>query len=110
MLAKCTLHTAPELFNQYNALVITICFPAFDPNSGPAIVYTFSRQSAFKYALPISATRTSKSFNAATVNAILMLSHDITDDYVSNAGVSVICPPAANRAFQVKSILTSKIM
>jgi hypothetical protein len=67
--------------------MITICFPEIDPNSGPAIAHTFSWQCAFRYTLPTSVTRISRLFNATTVTAILLLSRDTTDDYVSGAGV-----------------------
>ena len=40
----------------------------------------------------MSHASTFKSFNAATVNAILTLSRDTTDAYVNAAGVMVWCP------------------
>jgi hypothetical protein len=45
-----------------------------------------------------------KSFSAASVKAILVLSHDTTFDEVDSFGGSVNCPPATKRAFLVKSI------
>ena len=57
-------------------------------SSGPALICTFSRGSAFKYAFPISAARRSRSFNAAANNRILTLSLDATEEYVDYLGTS----------------------
>jgi hypothetical protein len=48
--ARCALNAAPELFSAYSAFFMIIGRPASDPNSGPAAVQHFSRQSAVKYA------------------------------------------------------------
>mmetsp|Transcript_25480 Transcript_25480/g.60650 ORF Transcript_25480/g.60650 Transcript_25480/m.60650 type:complete len:323 (-) Transcript_25480:1969-2937(-) len=53
---------------------------------------------------------TLRSFNDAIVNIVRTLSRDTTLEYVSEAGVSVVCPPATNRDLHVPSILTSNIM
>ena len=72
--ARCALHTAPKLFNPYSSHVLKTCLPACEPNSDPAIKYTFSRQSTFKCALPMSADSISKLFKADNKNAICTLS------------------------------------
>ena len=72
-------HAAPLVFKPYNARTIKTGCPILScPNSGPAIVYTFSRAGAFKYALPISIDLISNSFNAAMRKAILTLSRVTT--------------------------------
>jgi hypothetical protein len=69
-----------------------------------------SRHEAFKYALVTSSARTSRSFKPAIKNANRTLSRETTFEYVIDPGVSVVCPPATNLAFRVKSVLTSKII
>ena len=72
-------HAAPLDFNPYNALAIIIVTVPFSlPNSDPATVHSFSRQSALRYALPISQHDMSKPFNDAISNAKRTLSLDTT--------------------------------
>ena len=48
--ARWAWNVAPELLQPYSGLWMNIIVPASDPNSGPARVQIFSRQSAVKYA------------------------------------------------------------
>ena len=53
---------------------------------------------------------TSTSVRVTNKKAIFTLYLDSTLEYVTELGVSVMCPPATKQAFQVKSIFTSKMM
>ena len=81
---------------------MTITLPASDPNSGPAIVYILSRQSAVKYAFWMSHASSSRSLRDAIKRAIRTESLKTTEEYVSAAGSSVSLPWATNLAFRLK--------
>eukprot|EP00978_Attheya_sp_CCMP212_P030826 scaffold114670_cov24-Attheya_sp.AAC.1 len=74
------LHAAPEVLSPYRARTRTILVPARLTNSFPAVNQIFSRQGAFRYELPTSATRTLRLFRAAIMNAIHTESRATTDE------------------------------
>lgn len=92
---------APLDFKRYKALTILTTIPRCNTNSGPATNQTFSQHGAFKYAFPTLHAMISRSFGAAINQAIGTL---------SLLTISDKCPPATNRTFLVRSILTSKII
>jgi hypothetical protein len=73
--ASCACQAGPLVFKPYKARTIKTVFPMFDgPNSGAAVVCTFSLATALRYAFPISIDFISISLRAAIRNAIRTLS------------------------------------
>ena len=97
--ASLDLNAAPDDLRPYSAIFMIMMVPASCANSGPATVHIFSLHFAVRYAFCISHARMSKLFKAAMVSAIQTESRNTTDEYVIEAGATVICPPPTSRAF-----------
>ena len=112
-LERCCLQLAPEVLSLYKARIITAFLPVCScpNNSGPHLTCTLSLHFTLRYALPMSADRRTRLFNAAIRNINRMLSLDATEEKVVNGETDLfLCPPATSRAFLVRSNLTSKII
>ena len=101
---------ALELERPYIDLSIINLFPSSSgPNSGPAIMYTFSLVFPYKKAFPTSPAQTNKSCISARRNPILTASIVTTLEKISSLGCfGALCPPATNRDFFLPSNFTSK--
>ena len=95
-------NAAPDDFNPYNAIFTRINVPYSSLNSGPENVQIFSLKSAVRYALYISQSSTSISFNDVIVKSILHESLDTTKKNVIEEGAVVVCPPPTSCAFLLK--------
>ena len=102
------LNEAPADLRPYNALVIMrilptkYSYPGTSPNSGPALIQTYSLFGAVRYVFWTSPLRTSNSFRAATNKMTRTESRDTTVLYVTDGGASVLCPSAQNLALRLK--------
>ena len=65
-------------------------------------MYFFLGQLAHKYAFCISHATILRSFKAASVSVIRTESREMKNEYVIEAGVPILCPPATNLVFLLK--------
>ena len=107
ILANFSCHLSPLDLKPYNALLITSVWPSLSPNSGPAMICTFSWVFASKYAFPISVAHSFRSFSSAKKRTILKPLKDTTPEYTLVNGISVLCPSATNLALCLPSCFIS---
>jgi hypothetical protein len=86
----------------------TYTLPLLNPHSIPPSNQIFYTHGVFKYAFSKLQAITSSLLIAASIKPIQMLSLEATLEYIITAKVLVVCPPAQNLAFLVKSILIPK--